>query len=159
PTDRFLNVYAANHFGGLMPAMEMAACGGCLIQLALPDAPSILEMIARERISVLVAVPGIWRTILSHPAAVRTAFSSMRMANVASESIPPDLIAEVMDRTGAISVQGYGLTEAGLVTMLPGVEARTRLGSAGIPLPFAAIRIVNAGGTCAEIGEEGEIWV
>jgi acyl-coenzyme A synthetase/AMP-(fatty) acid ligase len=159
PTDRYLNVYAAGHFVSLMSAMEMVGCCGCLVQMPVPDPGSVLQIIERERISVLVAVPAIWRSILSHPAASSTDFSSLRMADIASDSIPRDLIVKVMDVTGAVSIQGYGLTEAGLVTLLPTVEARSRLGSAGIPLPFAAVRIVGDDGEPAGPGQEGEIWV
>jgi acyl-CoA synthetase (AMP-forming)/AMP-acid ligase II len=159
PHDRFLNVYAASHFGSVMPAMETVACGGCVVQLPIPDPQLVLSTLESERISVLVAVPGIWRSLLSHAAASRTDFRALRLANVASDSIPPALIERVMDVTGAISMQGYGLTEAGLVTLLPQNEARTRLGSAGLVLPFAAIKVVRGDGEPAGPGEEGEILV
>jgi acyl-coenzyme A synthetase/AMP-(fatty) acid ligase len=139
--------------------MQMVAAGGCLVQLSIPEAASVLEVITRERISILVAVPSVWRSILSDPAASRTDFKGLRIANVASETIPSQLIERVMELTGAVSIQGYGLTEAGLVTLLPAIEARSRLGSAGIPLPFSAVRILRADGSRANPGEEGEIYV
>jgi acyl-coenzyme A synthetase/AMP-(fatty) acid ligase len=159
PTDRFLNVYPPGHFGNVIPVLQTVAAGACLVQAGVPVPDSVVQIIQNERITVLVAVPALWRRLLDQPDATRHAMSSLRLANIGSDSVPPGLIELVMERTGALSLQGYGLTEAGLVTLLPPAEAQRRIGSAGLPLPFAAVSIRRPDGTPAAPMEEGEIWV
>jgi len=158
PLERYLNVYQASHYGGITCSVQTVAAGACLVNLPLPYPDAILKCIQDRKITFLVAVPAIWRGVLAHPAAPAADFSSLRMANVASDFIPPELMTEIMDRCGAVSVQGYGLSECGLVTLLPAPEARSRLGSAGIPLPLAAVQTRRPDGPLAAAGEEGEIW-
>jgi acyl-CoA synthetase (AMP-forming)/AMP-acid ligase II len=50
----------------------------------------------------------------------------------------------------------YGLTE-GFFTILDRVDAVRKLGSVGVPPPYAALRIVREDGTDAAAGEVGEI--
>ncbi len=159
PTERYLNVYQAGHYGGVTSFLQTVAAGATLIQLPVPQPGLVLQTIQERRVTFLVAVPALWRLILDHPSVAKADLSSLRMANIASDSIPVEMISEVMATTGAVSTQGYGLTEAGLVTVLPATEARSRLGSAGLPLPFARVRIRRNDGTVADRGEEGEIWV
>jgi len=159
PTDRFLNVYPPGHFGSLMPVLQTVAAGACLVQSAVPAPEKVSEAIRSERITVLVAVPSLWRRVLEQPTSTREMLSSLRLANIASDSISTRLIEQVMDRTGALSIQGYGLTEAGLVTLLPTADARRRIGSAGLALPFAAVQIRCRDGALAQPMEEGEVWV
>ena len=119
PLDRYLNVYQASHYGGITCSVQTVAAGACLVNLPLPYPDAILKCIAERKITFLVAVPAVWRSVLDHPAAQAADFGSLRMANVASDFIPPELMLLIMDRTGAVSVQGYGLSECGLVTLLP----------------------------------------
>ncbi|MBI5259148.1 MAG: acyl--CoA ligase [Burkholderiales bacterium] len=157
--ERFLNVYPAGHYGSVMPALHTAAVGACVVQLPLPHPAQVLDTMARERISFIVAVPEVWRSLLAHPSFDQRDFSALRMANVASDFIPVALMQQIMDRTGAASVQGYGLTETGLATVLPEGLARQRIGSAGLPLPQACVQVRRPDGTPAEVDEAGQIWV
>jgi acyl-coenzyme A synthetase/AMP-(fatty) acid ligase len=159
PHDRYLNVYQPSHYGGITCSVQTAAAGACLVVLPVPHPELVLRCIEDERITIVVAVPQLWRKVLRRPEAETTDFTSLRMANVASDFIPKEMLVEIMDRLGAVSVQGYGLSEHGLVTLLPAAEARSRLGSAGLPLPLAAVRIRREDGSNAPPGEDGDIWV
>jgi fatty-acyl-CoA synthase len=159
PTDRFLNVFPAGHFGSLIPTMQLLGVGGSVIQVPLPEATQVFQAIASERPTYMVATPHLWRSLLKDRRAAETDWSCLRIANVASDTIPLDLLEQVMDVTGAISIQGYGLTEAGLVTLLPHSEARTRIGSAGLALPLCEVRIASETGAPALEGETGVIHV
>lgn len=157
--ERFLNLYPAGHYGSVMPMLHTAAVGACVVQIPLPHPVQVLDTMERERISFIVAVPEVWRSLLAHPSFDQRDFSALRMANVASDFIPVELMQQIMDRTGAASVQGYGLTETGLASVLPEGMARQRIGSAGLPLPLACIQVRRPDGTPAEVDEVGQIWV
>src|SRR5262249_39108999 len=159
PTDRFLNVYPAGHFGSAMAAMQMVAVGGCVIQVPLPDPSRVFHAIAADRPTYMVATPHLWRSLFKDRSIGETDWSCLRIANVASDTITQELLQQVMKTTGAVSIQGYGLTEAGLVTLLPHPEAQTRIGSAGLPLPLCEVRVVSDEGAIAAEGEVGEIHV
>jgi long-chain acyl-CoA synthetase len=62
------------------------------------------------------------------------------------------------DRLGVHVEEGYGLTEASpVVTSATGSSAPR--GSVGAPLPGVDVRLVDADGTDALIGDAGELWV
>src|SRR6185436_2140314 len=53
----------------------------------------------------------------------------------------------------------YGLTEAAPIVSTTAVDDRPRLGSIGPPLPGVDVRLVDADGSDAAVGDPGEIWV
>jgi carnitine-CoA ligase len=75
--------------------------------------------------------------------------------------IPAQLHAEFVDRWGFPWVEGYGLTESGLVVAMPleHAEQMTGSGSIGLPCPGVSIRLVDDEGAEVGIGEPGEVLI
>jgi crotonobetaine/carnitine-CoA ligase len=75
--------------------------------------------------------------------------------------VPANLHVELTDRWGFPWVEGYGLTETGLVVAMPVRHARrmTGSGSIGLPCPEVAVRIVDDAGRDLRPGESGELLV
>lgn len=75
--------------------------------------------------------------------------------------VPANLHAELVDRWGFPWVEGYGLTETGLVISMPLEFAEEMTGSAsiGLPCPGVEVRIVNDVGDSVEPGSPGEILI
>jgi crotonobetaine/carnitine-CoA ligase len=75
--------------------------------------------------------------------------------------IPAQLHAEFVERWGFPWVEGYGLTESGLVVAMPleHAEKMTGSGSIGLPCPGVSIRLVDDEGN--EVGPEqpGEVLI
>jgi acyl-CoA synthetase (AMP-forming)/AMP-acid ligase II len=71
----------------------------------------------------------------------------------------PELSDAVENRTGATTIQGYGLTETSPVThCIPDTGGRS--GSIGPPLPNTECRIVDPeSGEDVASGERGELWI
>ncbi|MEO7427879.1 MAG: AMP-binding protein, partial [Acidimicrobiales bacterium] len=64
----------------------------------------------------------------------------------------------IKDRFGIEIMEGYGLTEASpVVTSGTGLSAPE--GSIGVPLPGLRVRLVDADGQDALVGDPGELWV
>lgn len=75
--------------------------------------------------------------------------------------IAKNLHATMMERWGFPWLEGYGLTETGLVVGMPPEEARRMVGSGsiGLPVPGAHICIRDKTGDEVATGEQGEIWI
>src|SRR5690606_18286816 len=70
----------------------------------------------------------------------------------------PDTASALQRRFGLTLTEGYGLTEASpVVASGHGLDAPP--GSIGIPLPGVRVRLVDADGEDALIGDAGEVWV
>lgn len=75
--------------------------------------------------------------------------------------IPAQLHAEFVERWGFPWVEGYGLTESGLVVAMPldHADAMTGSGSIGLPCPGVSIRLVDDDGHEVGVDEPGEVLI
>jgi carnitine-CoA ligase len=75
--------------------------------------------------------------------------------------IPAPLHAEFVRRWGFPWVEGYGLTESGLVVAMPleYAEQMTGSGSIGLPCPGVSIRLVDDEGADVAVGDPGEVLI
>jgi crotonobetaine/carnitine-CoA ligase len=75
--------------------------------------------------------------------------------------IPAQLHAEFVERWGFPWVEGYGLTESGLVVAMPleHAEAMTGSGSIGLPCPGVSVRIVDDDGREVGPDQPGEALI
>ncbi len=75
--------------------------------------------------------------------------------------IPAQLHAEFVERWGFPWVEGYGLTESGLVVAMPleRAEAMTGSGSIGLPCPGVSIRLVDDEGREVGLDQPGEVLI
>ena len=75
--------------------------------------------------------------------------------------IPAQLHAEFVRRWGFPWVEGYGLTESGLVVAMPleYAEQMTGSGSIGLPCPGVSIRLVDDEGADVAVGDPGEVLI
>ncbi len=93
--------------------------------------------------------------------------SSLSVVFYGASPMSPAKLENLQNKMGNIFVQGYGATEAWpLITMLGKSdhiintdEDRTRLSSAGKPVPGVEIRIVDEQGNDVASGQTGEIWI
>jgi carnitine-CoA ligase len=75
--------------------------------------------------------------------------------------IPAQLHAEFVERWGFPWVEGYGLTESGLVVAMPLelAAAMTGSGSIGLPCPGVSIRLVDEAGREVGVDRPGEVLI
>jgi carnitine-CoA ligase len=75
--------------------------------------------------------------------------------------IPARLHREFVERWGFPWVEGYGLTESGLVVAMPldHADEMTGSGSIGLPCPGVEIRLVDDDGSDVGVDEPGEVLV
>lgn len=151
------------HVFGLSTAMNFAVFMGwnnVLVPKPQPDA--LLKAIRKFKPSFAPLVPTMYIGILNHPKIEKTNMSCIKGCFSGSAPLPIEVVKEFEAITGAIIVEGFGLTETSPVTHINPFSIKgTKTGSIGLPLPDTECRIVdlNDGKTDLPIGEPGELLI
>ena len=146
------------HAGGLGAFLTpIFAVGGTIVLLAGFDPAEVLATIARERCTVALGVPTIFRILQEHPDWATADFSSIRYFASGGAPLPLDII-ETWQKRGANFKQGYGLTEVGVNCFAMSVEESVRkAGSIGRPMMFTEAKLTDEQGNEVPTGEVGEL--
>jgi fatty-acyl-CoA synthase len=146
------------HAGGLGAfLLPMFAIGGTVVLHGGFDAEEVLATIGRERCTVVLGVPTIFRMLRDAAGFEAADFTSVRWFISGGAPLPLDLI-EAWQERGVVFKQGYGLTEVGVNCFSMTVEESVRkAGSIGKPLMFTQARLVDEAGTDVAEGEVGEV--
>jgi long-chain acyl-CoA synthetase len=126
------------------------------------NAARTIEVLEREPVSVLVAVPAVFAGLVALLGRRRSGLRSERLRLCICGGAP--LSTEVQDRwhelTGTELRQGYGLTEAGPVCLFNRVDRPNRRGTLGVPFPGVRVSVRDPEGPSERVDEaEGEICV
>ena len=112
------------------------------------NADQMVELIERERVTVLCCVSTQFRMLLNSPLADRCDLSSLRVMFTGGEAVPYDRAAEFEDRTGAKVLQFFGSNESGAFSMTTLEHTREqRLLTAGEVLPHMEVRLFDDDGS------------
>jgi fatty-acyl-CoA synthase len=131
--------------------------GGRVVLLPAFDAPRVLDLIARHRVTLLFGVPTMFLALTRAPAWAAADLSSVRSAICGGAPVPAAVIAAYQER-GVTFMQGYGLTEAAPgVLFLRRDQSARKAGSAGTASFFTDVRLVRPDGGDAAPGEPGEL--
>jgi acyl-CoA synthetase (AMP-forming)/AMP-acid ligase II len=161
PDDRMLVIHPYANASGFNGSLILSFVAGSA-QLPVPvfDPGGCLDLIERERITILLGPPNFYTRMLDHPSFARRDLSAVRVACAGSTAVPVAFVQRLRRALpGACVVNAYGMSEMGGVTM-------TRLDdpievvahSSGRLLPDVELRIVEDGRDVA-VGEQGEVWV
>ena len=155
--DRVLLPFPLAFTGGLAVFWFVYWSGARLVLEPGFDADRAFDLFERERITAFFAVPVIHRSLVDHPRWPSADLSSWRVASAGGAPVPESLLRAVQAR-GIPMLQGYSLTEgSAAVTVLPAHDALRKLGSAGLPVVHAEVRIVDEDDRPLPPGQVGEI--
>jgi long-chain acyl-CoA synthetase len=161
--DVALGVIPLFHIFGLNAVLGLAlTVGSSVVLVDRFDPHSTLELIAEHKVTVVSAVPTMWRAWADLPSVIGDAdanpMASVRLAVSGAAPLDPVVRRAVAARHGVELAEGYGLTEASpVVTSGAGLGAPD--GSIGLPLPGLRVRLIDRFGEDALVGDPGEIWV
>jgi fatty-acyl-CoA synthase len=146
------------HAGGMAAfLMPIFAVGGTIVLHSKFDSTEVWNTIARERCTVVLGVPTLWKMLLEDPAFAMTDVSSVRWF-ISGGAPLPDYLAEAYRARGIAFTQGYGLTEVGVNCFaLSPQEAAHAPGSIGRPMMMTEARLVDEQGQETPAGEVGEL--
>jgi fatty-acyl-CoA synthase len=131
--------------------------GGTLVIQRKFEPREALDIIEREKVNHTVAVPTLFSFMAEQPDFEKRDLSSLRFFVTGGAPCPVELLNIYLDR-GIGVLQGYGLTEAAPVLLLLSSDvALTKVGSAGKPVFYTDVQVVNEGGEHVKPGEIGEI--
>jgi fatty-acyl-CoA synthase len=132
--------------------------GGTALLEARFDAAAAIDLIERERVTLLFGVTTMYLALSQSPRFTEADLDSLHLALSGGSPIPESLLRTWLDR-GLMIVQGYGLTEASPgATMLRAADGVRKLGSAGTACFFTDVRVI-AEDRDAEVGQPGEVLV
>jgi len=146
------HVFAQN--GILVTAL---ATGGTVILHRRFDLEAVVESIERDRVTVFMAVPTIYITLLN--AGIDPArLASIRYYFSAAATMPQEIAQRWHDLTGLPIYEGYGLTETSPLASYNHISEH-RPGSVGTAIEQVEMRIVDADDQPLPTGAWGEICV
>ncbi|MEV5751735.1 AMP-binding protein [Actinoallomurus sp. NPDC052308] len=143
--------------------LSLMGGGTCVIPDPGDTRPLFPYALERHRITgTIMTVPRLYQLldVLREEAAD---LGSLRAVMVSGSPVNPRRLTEAVERLGPVVYQGYGQSEAGLISVLtPEMIAAgpaAVLASVGRPLPFVDIEVRDEGGRPVGMGETGEIWL
>jgi len=161
--DRYLVINPFFHgFGYKAGWLASIIVGATILPERTLDVPHLLDVVRRERVTVLPGTPTLYQTMLEHPDFLAEGVATLRLAVTGAASVPPTLLYRIRDELGFRHiVTGYGLTEAsGIVSMCRYDDPlETVATTVGRVLPGLEVRIAAQDGSPVPAGGEGEILV
>ena len=124
-------------------------------------APEILEIIEREKITFISLIPTHYNLILNAPEeAKQRDVSSIRKLLCSSAPVRKTMKLAIMDFFKGVELyEGYGSTEAGIVTVLKPEDQLRKLGSIGYEsLGTEFVKLLDEDGNEVIPGEVGELY-
>jgi acyl-CoA synthetase (AMP-forming)/AMP-acid ligase II len=148
------------HIYGMQVLMNGALYNGATaVTMPRFDLGEFLGLIQTHGVTRVNVVPPIVVALAKHPMVDEYDLSTLREVWSGAAPLSAEVEAEAARRTGAVIMQGYGLTETSPVThaLLPG---NPRSGSIGVPISNTEVRIVDpASQEDLDVGGEGELWI
>ncbi|ORV27838.1 FadD3 family acyl-CoA ligase [Mycolicibacterium confluentis] len=144
--DRYLIVNPFFHTFGLKAGCIAAMIRGATIfPVPVFDADAVVDLVERERITMLPGPPTLYHSLLQVPDKNRLA--SLRAGVTGSADIPVELIRRVHEELPFQTLAtGYGLTECGTATLSrPGDSFEDIATTVGVPCAGIEVRIADDG--------------
>ena len=158
--DVLLHVLPLFHIHGLVVALHGGLHAGSTILMHEKfDARKAWETVAKERCTLLMAVPTIYHRLLSEWERVKPGLETMRVFISGSAPLSENLFHRFEATTGFRILERYGMTEAGMITSNPYDPQGRKPKSVGYPLPGVRVRVVSEEGRDVKPGHIGEVWI
>ena len=159
--DRFQISTPPSHILGLLNMLTAAEAAATVRLHRRFDLDQELDAIARDRMTLEMAVAPIALAMANHPDLERYDLSSLRYIMWGATPVTRSVAETVTARTGVRWLPAYGTSEVPVITANPvGRPEAWRLDSAGLSVGDVALRVVDlATGAVLAPGETGEIEV
>jgi acyl-CoA synthetase (AMP-forming)/AMP-acid ligase II len=142
--DRYLQINPYFHTFGLKAGLITSFLrGATMLPVAVFDVDTVVDLIERERVTMLPGPPTLYHSLLT--VVDKSRLSSLRAGVTGAADIPVELVRRIHDELPFQTLMtGYGLTEAGNVTLsLPGDSFEDVATTAGVPCAGVEVRIAD----------------
>ncbi|RPI81943.1 MAG: long-chain-fatty-acid--CoA ligase [Chloroflexi bacterium] len=149
------------HAGGLFAFLTpIHYAGGKIILARSFDADVSLELIQKEKCTVILGVPTLFQIWMNSPAFPSADFNHVRFFISGGAPCPVSLIEAWHGAKGGVLRQGYGLTEVGVNCFsMNDEDSLKKAGSVGKPIFHSKMRVVDDHGDDQPAGETGELII
>ena len=155
----FLGVLPMFHALGLMAGFLVPLSLGCRVIYQARFSPAAtLELIKKNKVQVLVAVPTMYALLANCKSASRESLSSVMYAISGGEPLPLALLEKYRTVFGIDMLEGFGLTETSPMVSFC-VPWAHKPGSVGKALPNVELRIVDETEKPLGPDQDGELWI
>jgi acyl-CoA synthetase (AMP-forming)/AMP-acid ligase II len=144
--DRYLQINPYFHTFGLKAGLITSFLrGATMLPVAVFEVDSVVDLVERERITMLPGPPTLYHSLLAVRDKAR--LSSLRAGVTGAADIPVELVRRIHGELPFQTLMtGYGLTEAGNVTLSrPGDSFEDVATTAGLPCDGVEVRIADDG--------------
>ena len=125
------------------------------------DINDLLKTIRQVKPRFFNGVPTMYNAMLNHPdvRAGKVDLSSIKLCICGASALLAETRRQFAEKTGAVMLEGYSLTEAMMACCINPVHGQNKIGSIGMPLPDVDARIVDVENPAQEMttGEVGEL--
>lgn len=156
--DRFLPGLSFSHIAGSLGGLATLAAGGQLVIPRSSDAPDVLLLLRQLRPTVLWMLPAALITLVREHDTQTSDFASIRLCTSGGDKVGTELEREFSQLAGLAVDEGYGMTEAGLVTINP-PSGENRLGSIGKACPGFELSLRDDAGDEVPEGKQGRLRI
>ncbi|MFX0135850.1 MAG: long-chain fatty acid--CoA ligase [Candidatus Hodarchaeota archaeon] len=153
------------HIYGMQVCMNTYIYSGTTIALHPDprDQKGLFEVIKATHPSMFPGVPTMYMRLLERDDLEDYAkdLRSIKVCNTGAAPMPPEVLKEFEERTGAVIIEGYGMTECGPATHVNPLKGTRKIGSVGLAISNTEYKIVDIDDYTKIMpqGEAGEIMV
>ena len=159
PDDRIGTGLPLFHVFGQVAVLVSALTAGATVSLLARFTPkAMLEMLRRDRLTIMCGVPTMWNAMLHDSGdAAATDFAQLRLAVSGGASLPAEVARAFQEKFGCSLLEGYGLTETTAVATFSGAAAPP--GTVGQAVFDTQIEIREITGQPVGPNTAGEVYV
>jgi fatty-acyl-CoA synthase len=146
------------HAGGIAAFLIPIFCaGGTVVVHKTFSTAEVWRTIERERCTVVLGVPTIWKLLMDVPEYATADLSHVRWF-ISGGAPLPQFVIDAYHKRGVVFKQGYGMTEVGVNCFTMTVDESFRKpGSIGRPMLFTEVRLEPVEGDAS--ADTGEMWI
>jgi acyl-CoA synthetase (AMP-forming)/AMP-acid ligase II len=160
PDDVILGCLPLFHVFGLTCGLNAAVRAGALLTLVPRfEAARALQVLTRDRVTVLEGVPTMYAALLHSPDARDADLSSLRTCIAGGAAMPVEIIRAFEEKFDCEIYEGYGLSETAPIACFNQPGHPRRAGTIGIPVRGCRLRLVDDDGADTPCGQPGEIAI
>jgi long-chain acyl-CoA synthetase len=159
PEDRVGTGLPLFHVFGQNTVLMLALTAGATMSLlARFSSGAMLDMLRRDRLTIMCGVPTMWNAML-HDAGDATAadFADLRIALSGGASLPTEVARTFQAKFGCTLLEGYGLTETTATAAFGGAQAPS--GTVGRAVFDTEIQIRDLAGQPVPPNTAGEVYI
>lgn len=158
--DRFIGLAPFSHVNGMVRTMLSSLyAGAALYPVGRFDRRSVAALVARERITVFIAVPFMFIALAETPFRPAPDWSALRLCISASAPLPARHNRAFHARFGCYLRQLYGSTETGTISVNLDPDIEGTLESLGRPIRGVTVSIIGDDGQPVDTDRLGQIVV